>query len=88
MAADDPEINWMPFAGHDYVYDDFGDVIAWGPPSVPGYLAAVPDHGVLEVDAWRTCYVKVWWQRSEHPWCWPHDFCVEHFAHIHRHWAM
>ena len=28
MAADDPDIIWMPVAEHDYVYDYFGDVIA------------------------------------------------------------
>ena len=73
----------MPFAE----YDDFGDVITWGPPNVLGYLAPVPDHGMLEVDAWRTWYVKVWWQRYEHPWCFIHDFYVVHFEYIHRHWA-
>ena len=71
----------------NYVYDAYGDVIAWGPPNVLGYLASVPVHGVLEVNAWRTWYVKVWWQRSGHPWFFVHDFYVEQFEYIHRHWA-
>ena len=80
--AQEPEIIW-----HNYVYDAFGDATIWGPPNILGYLASVSAQGVLEVDAWKTCYVKVWWQRSEHPWYFAHDFYVEHFNHIHRHWA-
>ena len=85
MAADaqEPEVIW-----HNNVYDAFGDVTIWGPPNILGYLASVPAHGLSEVDAWETCYVKVWWQRYEHPCYFAHDFYVEHFAHIHKHWAM
>ena len=88
MAAGEPEIVCLPFAEHNYVYDDVGHVIAWGPPNVPGCLASVPDLGVLEVEAWKTWHVNVCWQRAARPWFLSDVFYVEHFEHIHRHWAM
>ena len=87
MVADEPEMIWLPSVEQHYIYNALGDVIDWGLPNVVGYLASVPDHGVLQVIAWRTWYVKVWWQQNVHPWCFVQAFYVEHFEHIHRHWA-
>ena len=71
-----------------YVYDEFGVVSDWGPPNVDNYLASVPFYGVLQVEAWKTWQVKVWWQRSGHPWFLSHIFYVLHFEDMHRHCAM
>ena len=40
MATVDAEIIWIPSAEHDHVYDDFGGVIAWGPPNAERHLAS------------------------------------------------
>ena len=70
-----------------YGYDQSGDVVDWGSSNVNQYLTSVPGSGVQHVQAWKTWMVKVWWNRSGHPWYLSSTFYVQNLEEIQQHWA-
>ena len=87
MTAVPSDVVASPAFQFQCVYDDSGSVVDWGPPNIDSYLASVPYYGVVEVEAWLTWQVRVWWQRSGHPWFLSDIFYVMQIQDMRQHWA-